>query len=184
MKIYTKTGDRGETSLFGGKRVSKSHLQVEAYGNIDELNSQIGFTLSLIEEVELRRFLTLIQTDLMSIASYLAGYNKENLDLELRVSEIEKVIDEIDKKLPSLYNFILPGGTEGGAALHMARSVARRAERNVIRFFNEAESNIDTNVKKKITIYLNRLSDFLFVLARFVNFGEGQAENIWKDKTN
>ncbi|MBI2029479.1 cob(I)yrinic acid a,c-diamide adenosyltransferase [Candidatus Gottesmanbacteria bacterium] len=179
MKIYTKTGDRGQTSLYGGTRVSKSSLQIEAYGTIDELNSFIGLALSEIKQVDVEKFLLALQTDLMSIASYLAGYRKGNLNLELRVSEIEKVIDQMDVKLPPLKNFILPTGEKLGASLHVARSVSRRAERAVIRYF-EAETKPNPN-KDKIIIYLNRLSDFLFVLARFANHLASHPETIWKE---
>lgn len=179
MKIYTKTGDKGQTSLYGGTRVSKSSLQIEAYGTIDELNSFIGFALSDIEMVQVEKFLLMLQTDLMSIASFLAGYQKGKLNLELRVSEIEKVIDEMDSKIPPLKNFILPGGGKLGASLHVARSVSRRAERAVIRFF-ESETRPTVN-KEKIVMFLNRVSDFLFVLARFVNYQESKPETIWKE---
>ncbi len=182
MKIYTKTGDKGQTSLYGGIRVSKSNLQIEAYGTIDELNSFIGLSLSEISQPQIEKFLAVLQTDLMSIASYLAGYPKGKLNLELRVSEIEKVIDEIDIKLSPLKNFILPGGGKLGASLHVARSVARRAERTVIRFFEiEESSSLTKEQKEKVIMYLNRVSDFLFVLARFVNFKESHPETIWKE---
>lgn len=179
MKIYTKTGDKGQTSLYGGIRVSKSSPQIEAYGTIDELNSFIGLALSEISQPQVEKFLRALQTDLMSIASYLAGYNRGKLNLELRVSEIEKVIDQMDTKLPPLKNFILPGGGKLGASLHVARSVSRRAERAVIRYF-ETEVKPTAN-KEKIIIYLNRVSDLLFVLARFANFKESHPETIWKE---
>lgn len=180
MKIYTKTGDKGKTSLYGGTRVSKSSLQIEAYGTIDELNSFIGFALSDIVQVDIKQFLLTLQTDLLSIGSYLAGYPKGKLNLELRVSEIEQIIDKIDNKLSPLKNFILPGGGKLGASLHVARSVSRRAERAVIRFF-ETDTKITKDKKEKIIMYLNRVSDFLFVLARFVNNKEGKIETIWKE---
>ncbi len=182
MKIYTKTGDKGKTSLYGGTRVSKSNLQIEAYGTVDELNSFIGLALSDITQVDIKKFLLTLQADLLSIGSYLAGYQQGKLNLELRVSEIEKVIDEIDSKLPPLKNFILPGGGKLGASLHVARSISRRAERAVIRYF-ESETKPSVN-KEKIIMYLNRVSDFLFMLARFANKEEEYNENIWKAETS
>lgn len=184
MKIYTKTGDRGETSLYGGKRVPKSALAIEAYGTVDELNSFIGLSLSEITQVSVKRFLKTLQTDLLTIGSYLSGYPKEALNLKLRVSEIEKVIDELERKLPRLTNFILPGGGKLGATLHIARSVARRTERIVIRFLTSNESgNINKERKQEIIRYLNRVSDFLYMLARFANKEEGIEEEVWKAKT-
>lgn len=180
MKIYTKTGDLGETSLFGGKRIVKSALAIEAYGNIDELNSFIGLALSTIGQIDIKHFLKTIQTDLLTIGAYLAGYPKEKLNLELRVSEIEKIIDELDKKLSPITHFLLPGGGKLGALLNVSRAVARRTERAVVRFFeDESSQNINLQRKKQINMYLNRVSDLLFVLARFANNEEGIAEEEW-----
>jgi len=182
MKIYTKKGDFGETSLFGGKRISKSALRIEAYGNIDELNSFIGLAISQIEQIDMKHFLEVVQSDLMTITAYLAGFPGEKLDLELRVSEIEKVIDEIDKTLPKINHFILPGGGKLGATLHVVRSVARRAERSVVRLFNEDNQvSLTVERKKKILMYLNRVSDFFFVLARFANTKDNVSEETWKE---
>lgn len=178
--IYTKTGDLGQTSLFGGKRVIKSSLPIEAYGEIDELNSFIGLTLEGIDQISIKNFLKAVQTDLLTIGAYLGGYPQEKLNLELRVSEIEKVIDEIDKKLPHITHFILPGGGRIGALLHVCRAIARRAERTVVGFFQDSSSqNISEARKRKIIMYLNRVSDFLFVLARFANKEEKVTEEIW-----
>lgn len=172
MKIYTRTGDCGKTSLFDGRRVSKGALQIEAYGNIDELNSYIGLALSQIEEVDFKHFLKTIQRDLLSISAYLSGYLKQETNLDSRILEIEKTIDTLDKKLPKLNKFILPGGGKGGAILHLCRAVTRRAERSVVRY---RQNN------KKIIKYLNRLSDFFFVLARFINKRENVEEEVWKE---
>lgn len=158
MKIYTKTGDNGTTSLFGGQRVLKSDLQVMAYGSVDELSSFIGL---LIEKVSVsdKQFLTNVQDNLYVIMSLLSGAPEQNNTLEKNVIEIEKRIDEIEKSLPKLTLFILPQGSEASALAHIARAVCRRAEREVVRSFD----------KIQILQYLNRLSDFLFVLARFYN---------------
>lgn len=180
VRIYTRTGDRGETSLYGGRRIPKSHLQIEAYGTVDELNSFIGLALAEITHNEVRQFLTAVQRDLFSIGSYLSGYEKEELDLSLRVGELERIIDEVDKKLPTLSNFVLPGGGKLASNLHVARAVSRRAERVTVRFFNEEETSIPNPRKEKIMIYLNRVSDLLFVLARFVNKLDNIPEEVWK----
>ena len=182
IRIYTRTGDRGETSLYGGKRIPKSHLQIEAYGTVDELNSFIGHALSNIVHSDLRQFLTAVQRDLFSIGSYLSGYEKEELDLSLRVGELERIIDEVDKKLPELTNFVLPGGSKLASHLHVARAVSRRAERATVRFFNEETTGIPDLRKQKIMIYLNRVSDLLFVLARFANKLDNISEELWKIK--
>lgn len=183
MKIYTKTGDYGETSLYGERRVPKSALAIEAYGSVDELNSFIGLALIEITQLDVKNFLKTVQTDLLTIGSDLSGYPKEELNLELRVVEIEKVIDEFANKLPKLHNFILPGGGKLGATLHVARAVARRTERIVIRFLTSSEAgNINKERKQKIIKYLNRVSDFLYMLARFANKEEGIEEEIWKAK--
>lgn len=182
VRIYTRTGDRGETSLYGGRRIPKSHLQIEAYGTVDELNSFIGLALAEITHNEVRLFLTAVQRDLFSIGSYLSGYEKEELDLSLRVGELEKIIDEVDKKLPELKNFVLPGGGKLASNLHVARAVSRRAERVTVRFFNEEETSIPNPRKEKIMIYLNRVSDLLFVLARFANKLDNVSEELWKIK--
>lgn len=179
VRVYTKTGDRGETSLYGGTRVPKSHLRIEAYGTVDEVNSHIGLCLAEVKNAELERFLKTVQHDLFTIGSYLSGYDKEKVDLVLRVGEIEKIIDEVDGKLPPLSNFILPGGSKLAALLHVARSVSRRSERAVIRFFNEEKSEIHAARRDNIVVYLNRVSDLLFVLARFANQLEMVKDELW-----
>ncbi len=183
-KIYTKTGDSGETSLYQGKRLVKSALAVEAYGQIDELNSFIGLSLSQINQFELRQFLKAVQHDLFTIGAFLAGYSrKEELNLEIRVLEMEKVIDELTQKLPQLNNFLLPDGSQSASLLHVVRGVARRTERAVVRFFQSREvSYLSLSGQKTVLKYLNRLSDFLFMLARFVNWKEGFTEEIWQVK--
>lgn len=184
MKIYTKTGDKGETSLFGGKRVSKSSTQIEAYGAIDELNSFIGLAISISNIKEVKQNLFNVQNDLLAIGAYLSGYPKLKLDLDDRTLEIEKTIDKLDTKLPALRNFILPGGDNLASALHVARTVSRRAERRVISYFDQSQSSkINQHGKLQVIKYLNRLSDFLFVLARFSNQTAGKKETIWRDES-
>ncbi len=181
MKIYTKTGDKGETSLFGGKRVWKDNLRIEAYGSVDELNSIIGVAISEISNEELKEELCNIQNDLFVVGSDLAT----SIDLDSkkvvipRIDEsyskrLEKVIDSFDGKLPELKQFILPGGLKGAAILHYARTICRRAERNVV-----ALLKIE-NVGTDIVQYLNRLSDLLFVFARFENFSNGTEDIPWQ----
>lgn len=170
MKIYTKTGDNGETGLFGGERVSKNSDRIEAYGTVDELNSFIGLALTEIKDEEISKLLGSIQNKLFVIGSDLATpendktqkLNIQRLDEE-SFKELEKAIDYFNEKLDELKNFILPGGTKGSALLHVARTISRRAERRVVALQNRV------NTGKNIIIFLNRLSDLLFVLARYEN---------------
>lgn len=169
MPIYTKTGDKGTTALFGGKRISKADLQVEAYGSVDELTSYIGLVVSKLRTKNYE--LLTIQKDLYKIMGYLAGSKLELKYLEGRVKEFENRIDEIDKKLPKLAKFILPGGSELSSLFHILRVICRRSERSVIRF----SEKLTTDNRLLMTIkYLNRLSDFFFTLARFNNKGKEQ----------
>lgn len=157
MSIYTRTGDAGTTGLYGGKRILKSDLQVEAYGSIDELTSFIGLVIVKIKNKKDKLFLISLQKDLHQIMASLSGA-KTDLEFlfEKKVLSFENKIDELEKKLPKLTKFILPGGTEISSWFHILRVICRRAERNVVRFNN----NII------IVKYLNRLSDLLFVMAR------------------
>ncbi|PIV11468.1 ATP:cob(I)alamin adenosyltransferase [Candidatus Roizmanbacteria bacterium CG03_land_8_20_14_0_80_35_26] len=156
MSIYSRTGDKGTTSLYRGKRVSKSDPRVEVYGSFDELTSFIGLVAVKIKNKKDKEFLTEIQRDLYKIMSYLSGV-KLSLDfLNNRVLKFENKIDQLDKKLAQLNKFILPGGTEISSWFHVLRTVCRRAERNMVKYF----------FSLKIIRYLNRLSDLLFVLAR------------------
>lgn len=190
MKIYTKTGDKGETSLFGGKRVKKDSIRVEAYGAVDELNSVIGVALTEISNFKsdsigfkfqisnIQKELTSVQHDLLVIGSNLATPSNISTHkpraLQKRVKEFEKLIDMLTEKLPVLRNFILPGGSNMGAFLHVARSVARRAERRIITL--SRKEAIDQEILK----YFNRLSDLLFTMARFINHQEKTKEIIWR----
>ena len=176
VKIYTKTGDAGETGLFGGGRVPKDDPRVRAYGDVDELNAMLGFSVALApEEFERETFQT-IQRDLFSIGAELATPNPAKLRASVsadQVSGLEQVIDKYEATLPPLKNFILPGGTPKAAALHLARTTCRRAERSVVTLGR------DQPINPLIIHYLNRLSDLLFVLARAVNKQAGRADIAW-----
>lgn len=180
-RIYTRTGDEGETGLFGGGRVAKSHPRVAAYGTVDELNAVLGQVRARLDGEETAQVadrLTTVQRDLFSIGAHLAtpadARSREHLPPlpEERVAEFEAWIDAGDEELEPLRNFILPGGAEAGATLHLARTVCRRAERAVVALGDEAEA--------AITVYLNRLSDLLFVWARLVNHRAGVDETPWQ----
>lgn len=178
MVIYTKKGDKGETGLYSSTaekiRVSKNSLRIHALGSIDELNSYLGVIVAHSEDKKLRKTLVGIQRDLLTIGSILGGSKLKFLGGKTR--QFETIIDKLDAKLPPLKNFILPGGNQVASELHYARSVARRMER-VIVSLNEEEK-----VKSLILVYINRLSDFLFMLARNENFQSGVREEIWVGK--
>jgi len=179
MAIYTRTGDKGKTSLMSGLRVLKSDLRVETYGTIDELNSIIGVVLSSKYQVlSIKKELIRIQNDLLDIGSALANptlnYERSTMNyLQKRVKEFERFIDQMTAKMPALKNFILPAGGKTGAFLHLARAICRRAERRIV------ELNNKERIDNDIIIYLNRLSDLLFTMARFANFKEKKKEIIW-----
>jgi len=182
VKIYTRGGDGGETALFGGGRVGKGHLRVEAMGDVDELNASLGCALNEVEDAVVRERLESIQHDLFAIGSELAtatpkpGRKKPETPgvPEGRITELERWIDEADAHIPALTAFILPGGAPAAAALHLARTVCRRAERTVVRL--AGSEGIDAVV----LAYLNRLSDLLFVLARRENHRAGSGDVEWK----
>jgi cob(I)alamin adenosyltransferase len=181
MKIYTKTGDRGETALFGGGRVPKDHPRVAAYGDVDELNSVIGLIRSTEPATLFDPLLESIQRDLFSIGGHLATPDPERVRKALekavlspeRVSEFERAMDEAERELSPLKAFVLPAGTPKASALHLARTVCRRAERSVVHL---AQSN---EVPGLFLIYLNRLSDLLFTLARLANHRAGVKDVTW-----
>ena len=158
MPIYTKTGDLGQTSLYGGIRVSKSDIRVEAYGTVDELTSFIGLTAAKIKNKKDKEFLVEIQKDLYQIMAALSGSKLDLAYLEKRIADFEKRIDQMDKKLPLLRRFIIPGGTETSSWFHVLRVLTRRAERQSV-----ALKNNDYKLSVK---YLNRLSDLFFTMAR------------------
>lgn len=178
MKIYTKTGDGGETSLFGGKRVGKESLRIEAYGTVDELNSHLGLILAHDRQNLLKEYLAPAQEDLFVLGADLAtpreGGAKEIVRIDSRDAEkIEKLIDAIEEKLKPLDSFILPGGNLLAAHLHVARTVCRRAERLTVALSKREP------IGSEPVVFLNRLSDFLFVLARYANARSGEAETPW-----
>jgi len=174
-KIYTKTGDAGETSLLGGKRVEKSCLEMHVIGELDELNAVLGIAVVKVSQNNLKDFLVQVQKDLFGFGSEIASLQtsleekKEKIG-EDKILEIENHIDEMWAELSELKNFILPGGSEAGAHLHLARTVCRRAERQLVEFGK------DTRISPELYKYLNRLSDFLFAAARLVNYKEGIEE--------
>jgi cob(I)alamin adenosyltransferase len=181
VKIYTRTGDRGETALFGGGRVPKDHLRVAAYGDVDELNSSIGAAMAIEPVAFESALLESIQRDLFSIGGRLASPDPEKVAKALvkaaipesRISDLESAIDRADTELTPLTAFVLPGGTSKAAALHVARTVCRRAERATVAL-DHAEG-----VSPLIVTYLNRLSDLLFTLARLANHRAGVADRAW-----
>lgn len=182
MAIYTKKGDRGTTLLYGGISARKKYdSRVVAYGTVDELNAQIGVVLAFLEEdlEDIRGWLKEIQKDLFEIASELATESTQQKPFNLestKVKELEKIIDKLEGNLPPLQNFIFPGGSKPGAILHIARTVCRRAEREIVKLSDKEEVN------SNILVYLNRLSDCLFMLARETNRLEKSPEEIWKQK--
>ncbi|MGH7520382.1 MAG: cob(I)yrinic acid a,c-diamide adenosyltransferase [Gemmatimonadales bacterium] len=176
MKIYTKTGDEGETGLFGGGRVPKDDPRVRAYGDVDELNAAIGLVAALDPAGFEAGALEAIQRDLFTVGAELATPNPAKLRAAVAVDQVnalEQLIDKHEAGLPALKNFILPGGTPKAAALHLARTTCRRAERSVVTLSR------DQQINPVIIHYLNRLSDLLFVLARAVNKQAGRSDIAW-----
>ncbi len=197
MKIYTKTGDKGETGLYGGKRILKNSLRIEAIGMVDELNSAIGIIVAQFsifnfqfsnksQKTNFKKELTNIQNDLYEIGALLATpqdtevgkgkviRQKFPVYLKARTEELEAYIDVLTAKLPPLTAFILPGGGKTGASLHYARTLCRRAERRIVDFAQK------DYVCPEILEYMNRLSDVFFTMARFANYTEKKKETIWK----
>ncbi len=181
MRIYTRTGDEGDTGLFGGGRVPKSHPRVEAYGDVDELNASIGFARSIEIMPRIDEVLIPIQRDLFALGALLATPDTDKMRQHLvkarigedRIAELESAIDRGDDELEPLRSFIVPGGTPKAAALHVARTVCRRAERRVVELQTGAE------IPQLVVVYLNRLSDLLFTLARVANRRGGAGEVTW-----
>jgi len=178
MKIYTKAGDEGKTSLYGGKKISKADQRIDAYGTIDELNSFIGLLLEDVRGQEEFQFLMTIQNQLFNIGSHLAAGENHNFQLpeitEDMINAMEDAIDTMEKSLEPLKNFILPGGSRSIAHCHICRTVSRRAERRVVQL------NHSEKVNPVIIKYLNRLSDYFFVLARYIGYKNGINEHLWK----
>ncbi len=179
MAVYTKTGDKGETSLYDpkdsrNKRTSKDSCNIEAIGAVDELDSFIGVTRSFTQDKDLQKLLREVQKNLLTIGSILAGsslrFHKS------KTTKLEKRIDQAEAKLPVLKNFILPGGGVVASHLHYCRSLARRAERRVVALSKEKE------IKPQVLMYINRLSDLFFMLAREQSASKGERETVWVGK--
>ena len=181
MRIYTRTGDKGDTGLFGGGRVGKDDARVEAYGEVDELNAVLGLARSIELMPRIDEVLVPIQRDLFSLGALLATPEHEKMRQHLekarideeRIAQLERAIDAGEAELEPLRAFILPGGTPKAAALHVARTVCRRAERRVVALRRDVE------IPELVVVYLNRLSDLLFVLARVANRRAGAGEVTW-----
>ena len=181
MKIYTKTGDAGDTGLFGGGRVPKDDVRVQAYGDVDELNAVLGVARCIEVMPRIDEVLVPVQRDLFAIGALLATPDREKMAQHLqkaridedRIAELEGAIDDAERELEPLTAVIIPGGTPKAAALHLARTVCRRAERHVVTLQREVE------LPALAIIYLNRLSDLLFTLARLANRRAGAGEVTW-----
>lgn len=180
MKVYTKTGDKGQTSLVGGQRVSKCCERLESYGTVDELNSHIGVLISYCSDDKDKDFLVDVQGKLFVVGGYLATDNSQreirqgNIVTTEMVEEVEHEIDRLQELLPPLKLFILPGGSRAASYAHVCRTVCRRAERCILRLV-ETGAEVDDNV----TAYINRLSDYLFVLARKLNVDNDTNDIVW-----
>ena len=181
MKVYTKTGDKGQTSLVGGKRGSKCCERLESYGTVDELNSHIGVLITYCSDRQDIDFLTGVQANLFVVGGYLATDNSEkvvrqgNIVTDEMNSAVEKEIDRVQELLPPLRLFILPGGSRAAAFAHVCRTVCRRAERMILRLV-ETGAEVDDNV----TAYVNRLSDYFFVLSRKLNQDNNVEDTVWR----
>ena len=176
VKIYTRAGDRGETKLASGDKVSKDHPRLAAYGDLDELNSCLGVASSFIKDPKINKVLQEIQNELFNIGAELASLGKSQKLLldKNQIDKMESLIDFYDKSLSDLHTFIIPGGTKEASFLHLARTICRRTEREVVSLTKKEKIN------PKITPYLNRLSDFLFVIARYLNKKAKIKEIPWK----
>jgi len=171
MKIYTKKGDRGETAIFYGLNINKHSLRVECLGTVDELNASIGAANTLIQQQDISTLLKQVQHTLFNIGAELA---KLSIHQEISVALLEQAIDYYQQQLPALKNFILPSGCQAATALHMARTICRRAERKISKLYQAEE------VSENTLAYLNRLSDLLFVLARTMNHRAGIQDELWR----
>lgn len=180
-RVYTKTGDKGETSIIGGFRVKKSCERLEAYGTVDELSSHLGLLISLLPDGDNKTLLIRIQNNLFNVCSNLATdlsrtplYDSAKLaDGEIEL--LEQEVDRLMKLLPERQGFILPGGTQAAAQAHVCRTVCRRAERRIVALSEVAD------ISPEIQQYVNRLSDYLFVLAKIINFNAGVSEIVWQN---
>jgi cob(I)alamin adenosyltransferase len=182
--IYTGGGDKGTTSLVGGQRVSKADKRIESYGTTDELNSFVGWLITLLEEEADKDFLHFVQHKLFTIGSYLAT-DQETTEIRIEsrvtpesISRIEKEIDRIDEGLPKMKHFLLPGGSQSAALAHVCRTVCRRAERQIYRLAETAE------IEEPLLVFINRLSDYFFILARKECIKHRGEEIIWDNTCN
>ena len=180
-KVYTRTGDKGTTSLVGGVRIKKSDARLEAYGTVDELSAHLGLLVAMMPDGDIRQNIIRIQNNLFNVCTHLATdqsqtplYPSAHLP-EGEVAFLEQEVDRMMGLLPERQGFVLPGGTPAAAQAHVARTVCRRAERRIAALAEEAEVGDD------IQRYVNRLSDYLFVLAKIINFNSGQTEIIWQN---
>jgi len=178
MKIYTRKGDSGQTSLIDGDMVNKHNLSVDAYGTIDELNSFLGLLKDYIKDDKIKDILNNIQIKLFSIGSILASGKNQNISAKVKIEKkdvvyIELEIDRLNENLPELKNFVIPGGHKTSSYSHVCRSICRRAERKISELNNK--SSVDSN----ILAYVNRLSDFFFVLSRFIKYSDNVSESHW-----
>ena len=186
MKIYTKTGDRGETGLVGSRRISKASAAIEAIGSVDELNSLIGVICSEQLDDDLMAWFEMVQHDLFDLGAVLASTPEQRKKYSIaplpdtRIEELENQIDSLQESLPPIRQFILPSGNRAAALTHFARSVSRRAERAIIEF-SELE---ETSIPPTVLSYINRLSDWLFVVARSINHRRDQPELFWKKQSH
>ncbi|MBU0586537.1 cob(I)yrinic acid a,c-diamide adenosyltransferase [Candidatus Micrarchaeota archaeon] len=178
MSIYTKNGDSGETSILGGKRIPKDDPRIEASGKVDELSSVIGLVIAFSDDEELKKLLSEIQMTLFVIGSDLATASGDKISIPRlspsKVNIIEAEIDRIEKELPKIDSFILPGGSKTASMLHLARTICRETERKVISLAKKEKLN------EAIPVYLNRLSDLLFMLARWINRKKKVPETLWR----
>ena len=179
-KVYTRTGDQGETSLVGGVRIKKSHIRLEAYGTVDELSAHLGMLASMIENDE-HDFIIRIQNNLFNVCTHLATdqsqtplYPSAHL-AEGEIASLEERIDNLMKQLPERQGFVLPGGVPAACQAHICRTVCRRAERRIAALAEEAQ------IAPEMQQYINRLSDYLFVLAKIINFNQGKSEIVWQN---
>ena len=180
-KVYTRTGDQGETSLVGGVRIKKSHIRLEAYGTVDELSAHLGMLVSMMKQDDERDFIIRIQNNLFNVCTHLATdqsqtplYPSAHL-ADGEIASIEQRIDSLMKQLPERQGFVLPGGVPAACQAHICRTVCRRAERRIAALAEEAQ------IAPEMQQYVNRLSDYLFVLAKIINFNEGKSEIVWQN---
>ena len=187
MKIYTGSGDRGKTSLFSGERLSKNDTRIEAYGDVDELNSYLGVLAAAVDrDSEIRKELRAIQSILLQTGAWLATTPLSSSTAELEIfseksiRDMESAIDRMERALTPLNDFILPGGQMTAALAHVARTVCRRAERHVVAISDAVTERQVPESYRLLLVYLNRLSDYLFVVARYCNHLAGEDDLIWK----